>query len=57
MPRSKELVEEPQATGPVSGSREARWEAFLEKAQALNPVKFEQKKKNGEFKVIPDSFK
>lgn len=45
------------ATAPVSGDREARWEAFLESAKKQNPVKFAVKEKAGEFKKIPDTFK
>lgn len=44
-------------TAPASKDRKARWEAFLEKAKVLNPVKFAQKEKAGEFKVIPEDFK
>jgi hypothetical protein len=44
-------------TAPVKGDREIRWKAFLLNAQALNPVKFEKKKKRGQFDSIPDSFR
>lgn len=47
----EEVVEEPE------GSREERWERFLEAAQAQNPVKFQQKKERGKFDTIPPSFR
>jgi len=54
----KELKETPQATAPASkSSKETRWKKFLQAAKVQNPVKYEIKEKNGEFKKIPDSFK
>lgn len=37
-------------------ARQARWEAFLEKAEKENPL-FKWQKDNGDFDTIPDSFK
>lgn len=56
---AKKEIEEKvaDASADVSSDRQARWEAFLLKAKAGNPVKFAQREKAGEFKVIPDSFK
>ena len=39
------------------GEREARFEKLLEAYQVQSPVKYDIKKKNGEFSPIPDSFK
>lgn len=37
--------------------RQERWEKFLAGYAVKNPIKFAQKKANGEFDKIPDSFK
>lgn len=39
----------------VTPDRQARWDAFLEKAKKENAL-FAEQEKNGEFKVIPASF-
>lgn len=40
----------------VDADRQARWEAFLEKAEKVNPRQHGLNKANGEFDKIPDSF-
>lgn len=38
------------------GDKQARWDAFLVKYKAKNPVRFARLEANGEFKTIPDLF-
>lgn len=40
----------------VNAGRKARWEAFLAKYEAQNPVKYASRKENGELDKIPESF-
>ena len=53
----KVLEETVQETSDVKGSIKARWKKFLEAYQVQNPVKYDIKEANGEFKTIPASFK
>ena len=54
--KKEELKEVVQEVAPKKGDREKRWKLFLDAAQVQNPVKYEIKEKNGEFKAIPKSF-
>lgn len=51
------LPEVPQEKAEKKGGRESRFKKLLEAYQIQNPVKYDIKKKNGEFSPIPDSFK
>lgn len=53
---AKKQEETTPEAGDVKTDRELRWEQYLEKYKVLNPIKYESKKKNGEFENIPDSF-
>lgn len=40
----------------VSEDRQARWEAYVANYAKKNPVKYQAKKANGEFDIVPVSF-
>lgn len=53
------LLPTTDAVAPVAAPvdpRQAAWDAFLESARKVNPVRFDAQKANGEFSKIPDSF-
>ncbi len=56
-PKVLEEVKQATSVKKEGGGRERRWKDLLDAYKVQNPVKYESKKANGEFKNIPDSFK
>lgn len=50
------MAKEKDDAPKIDANRQAKWDAFLEEARKVNPVRFDAQKENGEFDVIPNDF-